>query len=138
MIKFVFAFTNYRSFPKSGILFRKNFNFLVICYTHTNFSLHFQIVQVAWILSIVIIGINIYFFCNTFISWLVHSELPRIVSAIISTLVFPFMGAYITALIYLAFRKVNAASLFPSVSVSSGTEVESWRQAGNVDDIGVR
>ncbi|XP_066339590.1 metal transporter Nramp4-like isoform X1 [Miscanthus floridulus] len=96
------------------------------------------IVQVAWILSIVIMGINIYFFCNSFISWLVHSELPRIVNAIISTLVFPFMAAYIAALIYLAFRKVNAAGLFPSVSVSSGTEVEAWRQDGNIDDIGVR
>jgi natural resistance-associated macrophage protein len=47
------------------------------------------------------------------------------------------MAAYIAALIYLAFRKVNAAGLFPSV-VSSGTEVEAWRQDGNVDDIGVR
>jgi phosphate/sulfate permease len=82
-------------------------------------------------------GINIYFFCNSFISWLVHSELPRIVNVIISTLVFPFMAAYIAALIYLAFRKVNAAGLFPSVSASTGTEVEAWRQDGNIDDIGV-
>ncbi|ONM26712.1 Metal transporter Nramp6 [Zea mays] len=95
------------------------------------------IVQVAWILSIVIMGINIYFFCNSFISWLVHSELPRIVNVIISTLVFPFMAAYIAALIYLAFRKVNAAGIFPSVSASTGTEVEAWRQDGNIDDIGV-
>ncbi|XP_020404249.1 metal transporter Nramp4 isoform X2 [Zea mays] len=96
-----------------------------------------KIVQVAWILSIVIMGINIYFFCNSFISWLVHSELPRIVNVIISTLVFPFMAAYIAALIYLAFRKVNAAGIFPSVSASTGTEVEAWRQDGNIDDIGV-
>jgi len=97
-----------------------------------------SIVKVAWILSVVIMGINIYFFCNSFISCLVHSELPRAVNAIISILVFPFMAAYIAALIYLAFRKVNAAGLFPSVPVSNGTEVEAWRQERIADDIGVR
>lgn len=48
------------------------------------------------------------------------------------------MAAYIAALIYLAFRKVNAAGLFPSVPVSNGTEVEAWRQERIADDIGVR
>ncbi|CAL5032838.1 unnamed protein product [Urochloa decumbens] len=85
------------------------------------------IVRVSWILSMVIVGINIYFFCTSFLSWLVHSELPRIVNAIISTLVFPFMAAYITALIYLVFKRVSVSVPFPSMSVSSETEVEEAR-----------
>ncbi|RLM74298.1 metal transporter Nramp4-like [Panicum miliaceum] len=98
-----------------------------------------QIVQVAWILSIIIIGINIYFFCTSFVSWLVHSELPRILNAIISTLVFPFMAAYIAALIYLVFKKVSVSVPLPSTSVSSETELEEvWRQGDKVDDVVVR
>ncbi|PAN37888.2 hypothetical protein PAHAL_7G109300 [Panicum hallii] len=93
------------------------------------------IVQVAWILSTVIMGINIYFFCTSFISWLVHSELPRILNAIISTLVFPFMAAYIAALIYLVFKKVSVSVPLPSTSVSSETEVEEVRR---LDDIAAR
>ncbi|CAN6248166.1 unnamed protein product [Urochloa humidicola] len=97
------------------------------------------IVRVAWILSMVIVGINIYFFCTSFLSWLVHSELPRIVNAIISTLVFPFMAAYITALIYLVFKKVSVSVPFPPMSVSSETEVEEARmQDDKADDITVR
>ena len=80
-------------------------------YTYISFYLHFQIVQVAWVLSTVIMGINIYFFSTSFIRWLVHSELPRILSTIISTLIFPFMAAYIGALIYLVFKKVNVSSI---------------------------
>ncbi|XP_044975971.1 metal transporter Nramp4-like isoform X3 [Hordeum vulgare subsp. vulgare] len=34
------------------------------------------ITRVSWILSVVIIGINTYFFCTTFVSWLVYSDLP--------------------------------------------------------------
>ncbi|PUZ46675.1 hypothetical protein GQ55_7G100900 [Panicum hallii var. hallii] len=86
------------------------------------------VVQVAWILSTVIMGINIYFFCTSFLSWLVHSELPRILNAIISTLVFPFMAAYIAALIYLVFKKVSVSVPLPSTSVSSETEVEEVRR----------
>lgn len=97
------------------------------------------IVRVTWILSTVIMGINIYFFSTSFISWLVHSELPRILSAIISTLVFPFMAAYIAALIYLVFKKVNVSVPLPTTSVSSETEVEEVRsQDDKVDDILVR
>ncbi|TKW03755.1 hypothetical protein SEVIR_7G063400v4 [Setaria viridis] len=96
------------------------------------------IVRVAWILSMVIMGVNIYFFCTSFLSWLVHSELPRIANAVISTLVFPFMAAYIAALIYLVFKKVSVPVPFPSMSVSSETEVaDARRQDDKVDDITV-
>uniref|UniRef100_A0A0A9EXE8 Metal transporter n=1 Tax=Arundo donax TaxID=35708 RepID=A0A0A9EXE8_ARUDO len=97
------------------------------------------IIRITWILSMVIMGINIYSFCTSFISWLVHSELPRVVNVIISTLVFPFMAAYITALIYLAFRKVSVARPFPSMSVSCEIEVEeARRQDDKLDDFSVR
>ncbi|KAJ1270448.1 hypothetical protein BS78_06G052900 [Paspalum vaginatum] len=94
------------------------------------------IVRVAWILSMVIVGVNIYFFCTSLISWLVHSELPRIVNVIISTLVFPFMAAYIAALIYLIFRKVSTLNRpFRSMSIFGETEVEVRRQDDRVDGI---
>jgi natural resistance-associated macrophage protein len=105
--------------------------------TYTSFSLHIKIVRVAWILSMVIMGVNIYFFCTSFLSWLVHSELPRVLNAIISTLVFPFMAAYISALIYLVFKKVSIPAMpFPSMAVSSETEVaDAQRQDDKVDDV---
>jgi fructose-specific phosphotransferase system IIC component len=110
-----------------------------ICFCHLYYILtsvlsSFQIVRITWILSTVIMGINIYFFCTSFISWLVHSELPRAVNAIISTLVFPFMGAYIAALIYLIFRKVSVTSRFPSMSVSCDTQVEEGPRQDDKDD----
>lgn len=82
-----------------------------------------QITRISWILSLVIIGINTYFFCTSFVSWLVYSDLPRFAKAIISTLVFPFMAAYIAAVIYLAFRKVSTNAVLPSSSVSCEIEV---------------
>ncbi|KAM0849816.1 hypothetical protein ACQ4PT_053495 [Festuca glaucescens] len=86
-----------------------------------------SITRTSWILSMVIIGINTYFFCNSFISWLVYSDLPRFAKAIISTLVFPFMAAYVAAVIYLARKKVSINAALPSGSVSCGIEVEEVR-----------
>ncbi|CAM0946502.1 unnamed protein product [Alopecurus aequalis] len=82
------------------------------------------ITRISWILSMVIIGINTYFFCNSFISWLVYSDLPKFAKAIISTLVFPFMAAYVAAVIYLAWRKVSINAALSSGSVSCEIEVE--------------
>jgi natural resistance-associated macrophage protein len=75
----------------------------------------------------VIISINTYFFCNSFISWLVYSDLPRFAKAIISTLVFPFMAAYVAAVIYLARKKVSSIASLPSGSFSCEIEVEEVR-----------
>uniref|UniRef100_A0A0E0MWX7 Metal transporter n=1 Tax=Oryza rufipogon TaxID=4529 RepID=A0A0E0MWX7_ORYRU len=96
-----------------------------------------SIIRIAWILSLVIIGINIYFFCTSFVAWLVHSDLPRVVNAIISSLVFPFMAAYIAALIYLAFRKVNLSDPFPTNSVSGEIEVQHIQIQEKQEDLGV-
>ena len=49
------------------------------------------------------------------------------------------MAAYIGALIYLVFKKVNVSVPLPTTSVSSETEVEEVRrQDDKVDDILVR
>jgi len=82
----------------------------------------------------VIIGINTYFFCNSFISWLVYNDLPRFAKAIISTLVFPFMAAYVGAVIYLAFRKVSINAALPSGSVSCEIQVEEVRIQDDKDE----
>ncbi|KAL6621310.1 hypothetical protein ACP70R_033742 [Stipagrostis hirtigluma subsp. patula] len=76
------------------------------------------IVRISWVLSTIIFGINIYFFCTTFVDWIVHNELPRVANAIFSTLIFPFMAAYIASVIYLVSRKVNIARPIPSMSTS--------------------
>jgi len=47
------------------------------------------------------------------------------------------MAAYIGALIYLVFKKVNVSVPLPSTSVSNETEVEVRRQDDKVDDIAV-
>ena len=134
------AYMNYNPINKhlyTDITFLNIVYIFITYYTYISFYLHFQIVQVAWVLSTVIMGINIYFFSTSFIRWLVHSELPRILSTIISTLIFPFMAAYIGALIYLVFKKVNVFVPLPSTSVSNETEVEVRRQDDKVDDIAV-
>uniref|UniRef100_A0ACD5X3S7 Uncharacterized protein n=1 Tax=Avena sativa TaxID=4498 RepID=A0ACD5X3S7_AVESA len=93
-----------------------------------------SITRISWILSMVIIGINTYFFCNSFISWLVYNDLPRFAKAIISTLVFPFMAAYVGAVIYLAFRKVSINAALPSGSVSCEIQVEEVRIQDDKDE----
>ncbi|XP_020198262.1 metal transporter Nramp4 isoform X2 [Aegilops tauschii subsp. strangulata] len=93
------------------------------------------ITRISWILSLVIIGINTYFFCTSFVSWLVYSDLPRFAKAIISTLVFPFMAAYIAAVIYLAFRKVSTNAVLPSSSVSCEIEVAEVPRQDNKDEV---
>ncbi|KQK04470.1 hypothetical protein BRADI_2g13670v3 [Brachypodium distachyon] len=92
------------------------------------------ITRISGILSVVIIGINTYFFCTSFVSWLVDSDLPRFANAIISTLVFPFMAAYIAAVIYLTFRKVSINVALPSRSVSCEIEVEEVQRQDDKDD----
>ncbi|KAF7029513.1 hypothetical protein CFC21_041238 [Triticum aestivum] len=93
------------------------------------------ITRISWILSLVIIGINTYFFCTSFVSWLVYSDLPRFAKAIISTLVFPFMAAYIAAVIYLAFRKVSTNAVLPSSSVFCEIQVSEVPRQDNKDEV---
>lgn len=92
------------------------------------------ITRISGILSMVIIGINTYFICNSFISWIVYSDLPRFAKAIISTLVFPFMAAYVAAVIYLACRKVSINASLPSGSISCEIQVEEVQTQDDKDE----
>ncbi|KAM7507772.1 hypothetical protein LguiA_018225 [Lonicera macranthoides] len=64
-----------------------------------------QIIIFSWILGLAIIGINIYYLTTAFISWLIHSKLPKVINVFIGIAVFPLMLAYILTVIYLMFRK---------------------------------
>ncbi|CAN6476129.1 unnamed protein product [Victoria cruziana] len=63
------------------------------------------IVTVSWILGFLIIGINVYYLSTGFVGWLIHSNLPKVGSIFIGIIVFPLMGLYIAAVVYLTIRK---------------------------------
>ncbi|KAL4596180.1 hypothetical protein ACB092_12G145600 [Castanea dentata] len=52
-----------------------------------------------------IIGINIYYLSTSFVGWLIHNNLPKVVNVFIGLIVFPLMLIYILAIIYLTIRK---------------------------------
>ncbi|XP_044511310.1 metal transporter Nramp5-like isoform X1 [Mangifera indica] len=63
------------------------------------------IVIISWILGLGIIGINVYYLTTGFVDWLIHNDLPRVENVFIGIIVFPLMAVYISAVIYLTFRK---------------------------------
>jgi len=64
-----------------------------------------QIITVSWVLGLGIIGINLYYLSTGFIGWLIHSSLPKAANVLIGIVVFPLMAVYISAILYLMFRK---------------------------------
>ncbi|CAN6476126.1 unnamed protein product [Victoria cruziana] len=63
------------------------------------------IVIVSWILGFLIIGINVYYLSTGFVDWLIHNNLPKVGSIFIGIIVFPLMGLYVAAVVYLTIRK---------------------------------
>ncbi|CAN6476119.1 unnamed protein product [Victoria cruziana] len=63
------------------------------------------IVIVSWILGFLIIGINVYYLSIGFVDWLIHNNLPKVGSIFIGIIVFPLMGLYVAAVVYLTIRK---------------------------------
>ncbi|XP_062189708.1 metal transporter Nramp1-like [Phragmites australis] len=63
------------------------------------------IVGFSWVLGFVIIGINIYFLSSKLVGWILHNSLPIYANVLISITLFPLMLLYISAVIYLTFRK---------------------------------
>ena len=61
--------------------------------------------MIAWILSLGIIGINMYYLSTSFVKWLIHSKLPKVANVFIGIVVFPLIAIYVVAVIYLIFRK---------------------------------
>ncbi|KAJ0026462.1 hypothetical protein Pint_08129 [Pistacia integerrima] len=63
------------------------------------------IIVISWILGLGIIGINVYYLSTGFVGWLIHNDLPKVGNVFIGILVFPLMAVYVSAVIYLTFRK---------------------------------
>ncbi|XWS23706.1 hypothetical protein CRYUN_Cryun28dG0038100 [Craigia yunnanensis] len=63
------------------------------------------IIVISWILSLGIIGINVYYLTTAFVGWLIHNDLPKVGNVFIGIIVFPLMAIYILSVIYLTFRK---------------------------------
>nr|CAB3456238.1 unnamed protein product [Digitaria exilis] len=63
------------------------------------------IIGFSWILGFIIIGINIYFLSSKLVGWILHNSLPIYANVLISIIVVPLMLLYISAVIYLTFRK---------------------------------
>ncbi|KAB1221002.1 Metal transporter Nramp5 [Morella rubra] len=64
-----------------------------------------SIIVISWILSLGIVGINIYYLSTSFVGWLINNNLPKVANVFVGILVFPIMAVYILAVIYLTFRK---------------------------------
>lgn len=64
-----------------------------------------QIIGISWVLSLGVVGINVYYLSTGFVGWLIHSHLHKFGKVFIGILVFPLMAIYIVAVIYLTFRK---------------------------------
>ncbi|KAF3781624.1 Metal transporter [Nymphaea thermarum] len=60
---------------------------------------------VSWILGLLIIGINVYYLSTGFVDWLVQNNLPKVGNIFIGIIVFPLMGVYVAAVVYLTIRK---------------------------------
>ncbi|CAN6203548.1 unnamed protein product [Urochloa humidicola] len=63
------------------------------------------IIGFSWILGFIIIGINIYFLSSKLVGWILHNKLPIYANILIGIIMFPLMLLYISAVIYLTFRK---------------------------------
>ncbi|XP_028787784.1 metal transporter Nramp5-like [Neltuma alba] len=63
------------------------------------------IIVMSWILGTGIIGINVYYLITGFVSWLIHSSLPKVAKVFIGIIVFPLMATYVMAVLYLTVRK---------------------------------
>ncbi|KAK8459220.1 hypothetical protein SEVIR_2G103100v4 [Setaria viridis] len=63
------------------------------------------IIGFSWILGFIIIGINIYFLSSKLVGWILHNKLPIYTNVLIGIIMFPLMLLYISAVIYLTFRK---------------------------------
>lgn len=64
-----------------------------------------QVIVISWILSLGIVGINVYYLSRDFVDWLIPNHIPTVGKVFVGILVFPLMVIYILAIIYLTFRE---------------------------------
>ncbi|KAG6483751.1 hypothetical protein ZIOFF_060405 [Zingiber officinale] len=95
------------------------------------------IIVISWILGLGVIGINIYYLSTSFVTWIIHSSLPKPVTVLIGIVVFPAMAVYVLALIYLTFRKDTVVTFDEKMEhsmeqggqgINRGTEVVPYRE----------
>ncbi|XP_031385969.1 metal transporter Nramp1-like isoform X2 [Punica granatum] len=55
----------------------------------------------SWILGFGTIGINMYFITTSLAGWITSGRLPKVLSALVATIMFPAMVAYVVMLMYL-------------------------------------
>ncbi|GLT84959.1 hypothetical protein SLE2022_031650 [Rubroshorea leprosula] len=80
---------------------------LKFSYSGSKMGLHTNslvIIVISWILSLGMVGINVYYLSTAFVSWLIHSHLLMVGKVFIGIIVFLLMAIYILAIIYLSFR----------------------------------
>ncbi|XVF39285.1 hypothetical protein PTKIN_Ptkin01aG0022500 [Pterospermum kingtungense] len=86
------------------------------------------ILVISWIFVLGVSGINVYFLSTSFVDWLIHSDLPKVVNVFIGIIVFPLMAIYILSTIYLMFRKDTVVTYIepqmnendPTIGIESG------------------
>ncbi|XP_010530206.1 PREDICTED: metal transporter Nramp5-like [Tarenaya hassleriana] len=92
------------------------------------------IIITSWVLGFGIIGINVYYLSTGFIGWLIHNSLPKVGNIFIGITVFPLMGAYVFAVIYLTFRKDTVATFVDpnknSLEAQTHSDIELSRPNG--------
>ncbi|KAG6505177.1 hypothetical protein ZIOFF_037531 [Zingiber officinale] len=95
------------------------------------------IIVISWVLGLGVIGINIYYLSTRFVTWIIHSSLPKPVTVLIGVVVFPAMVFYVISLIYLMFRKDTVVTFDEKLEasmeqgmhgVSGGAEVVPCRE----------
>ncbi|XP_044480343.1 metal transporter Nramp5-like [Mangifera indica] len=89
------------------------------------------IIVISWILSLGMIGINVYFLSTGFIGWLIHNDLPKVGNVFIGIVVFPLMIVYILALIYLVFRKDTVVTFIQPTEQHPVTQVNIENELAN-------
>ncbi|XP_061361869.1 metal transporter Nramp7.2-like [Gastrolobium bilobum] len=89
------------------------------------------IIIISWILGFGIIGINVYYLSTAFVSWLIHSSLPKVANVFIGIIVFPLMAVYVIAVIYLTFRK-DTVQIF--IETKNDPEMQTHVEKGLLND----
>ncbi|CAL4900865.1 unnamed protein product [Urochloa decumbens] len=87
------------------------------------------IIGFSWILGFIVIGINIYFLSSKLVGWILHNKLPIYANVLIGIIMFPLMLLYISAVIYLTFRK--DAVKFASRGELQATETDKSKVAND-------
>ncbi|CAI9291463.1 unnamed protein product [Lactuca saligna] len=91
------------------------------------------IIVFSWVVGLGIIGINIYYLSTSFVSWLIHSSLPKVANVFIGILVFPIMAIYVISVLYLMLRKDVVVTFVEPTKFDPTTQVSMERGENGAD-----